>query len=143
MPLVQVDNLASLLVTCAEHPRAAGLELNAVDPDPPRQWAYLRRWVQSQTGRIVVVPLPRAMLRAAGRVGALTGGRLPGPGLVAPYPMAPVLRSFRYDTTAASRLLGWHPPLGPAAALERTFAHDPAPAGPRLVSIPQALVGGS
>jgi nucleoside-diphosphate-sugar epimerase len=143
VPLVQVDNLASLLAACAEHPSAAGLAINAVDPDPPRQWAYLRRWLHAQPGRVVVVPVPRALLRAAGHAGRLTGGRLPGPGLVAPYAMAPVLRSFRYDTTTASRLLGWHPPLGPLAALERTFAAEPPPAGPRLGSILQSLVGGS
>ena len=143
MPLVQVDNLASLLVACVEHPGAGGLVLNAVDPDPPRQWAYLTRWLHAQPGRVVVVPVPRALLRAAGQVGRLTRGRLPGPGLVAPYPMVPVLRSFRYDTTSASRLLGWHPPLGPVAALERTFAREPAPVGPRLVSVPRELVGGN
>ena len=141
MPLVQVDNLASLLVACAEHPSAAGLVLNAVDPDPPCQWAYLRRWLHAQPGRVVVVPLPRALLRAAGQAGRLTRGRLPGPRMVAPYEMAAVLRSFRYDTTTASRLLGWYPPLDPAAALERTFA--PAPRQPRRVPVPQALVGGS
>jgi 2-alkyl-3-oxoalkanoate reductase len=140
MPLVQVDNLASLLVACAEHAGAAGLVVNAVDPDPPRQWAYLQRWLRAQPGRVVVVPLPRALLRAAGQVGRLTRGRIPGPGLVAPYPMAPVLRSFRYDTTTASRLLGWYPPLDPAAALERTFAPESAPARPSVASITQALV---
>jgi nucleoside-diphosphate-sugar epimerase len=143
MPLVQVDNLASLLAACAEHPGAGGLVLNAVDPDPPRQWAYLRRWLHAQPGRVIVVPVPRALLRAAGQVGRLTHGAIPGPGVVAPYPMAPVLRSFRYDTATASRLLGWQPPLCPAAALERTFAPEPAPVRPRHVSTPQAPVGGS
>lgn len=143
MPLVQVDNLVSLLATCAEHPRAAGLVLNAVDPEPPRQWAYLRRWLRAQPRPMVVVPLPRALLRGAGRAGRLTRGRVPGPGLIAPYPMTPVLRSFRYDTTAATRALGWHPPLGPAAALERTFAPASAPARPSVVSVPQALAARS
>jgi nucleoside-diphosphate-sugar epimerase len=122
MPLIHVDNLASLLAECAEQHGGGGLVLNAIDRDPPRQWTYLRRWRRAQPGRIVVVPLPRALLRAVGQAGRLTRGALPGPGLVAPYAMAPVLRSFRYDTSAASRLLGWSPPLEPAAALERTFA---------------------
>ena len=79
MPLIQVDNLASLLAECAEQPGAGGLVLNAIDRDPPRQWTYLRRWRRAQPGRIVVVPLPRALLRAAGGPVALTRGALPGP----------------------------------------------------------------
>ena len=141
MPLIQVDNLASLLAECAEQPGAGGLVLNAIDRDPPRQWTYLRRWRRAQPGRIVVVPLPRALLRAAGWAGRLTRGALPGPGLVAPYAMAPVLRSFRYDTSAASRLLGWSPPLEPSAVLERTFA--PPAEQPGSASTPQALVARS
>jgi nucleoside-diphosphate-sugar epimerase len=122
MPLVQVDNLASLLATCAEHPRAGGIVLNAIDPDPPRQWAYLRRWLRAEPQRVLVVPLPRAALRVAGRAFELTRERVPGPSIVAPYPMAPFLDSFRYDTTAPTRLLGWSPPLAGSAPLDRTFA---------------------
>jgi 2-alkyl-3-oxoalkanoate reductase len=127
LPLVQVENLASLLAECVEHPGAGGLVLNAVDSQPPRQWTYLRRWRRSQPRRVVVVPVPRAVLRAVGQVGSLTRGAIPGPGLVSPYAMAPVLRSFRYDTTTPRRMLAWSPPLAPAAALERTFAPTGTP----------------
>jgi UDP-glucose 4-epimerase len=139
LPLIQVENLASLLVECVEHPGAGGLVLNAVDPQPPRQWAYLRRWRRAQPRRVVVLPVPRALLRAAGTLGPLTRGAIPGPGLVAPHAMAPVLRSFRYDTTAARRLLSWAAPLGAAAALERTFAGEPAQA--RTIAAPRIPAG--
>ena len=122
LPLVQVDNLASLLATCAEHPDAAGRVFNAVDPEPPRQWTYLRRWLRSRPRRVVPVPVPRAALRAAGRAFALTGGRLPGPAFLAPYPAAPMLRGYRYETGTPRRILGWTPPLPSGAALDRTFA---------------------
>lgn len=121
VPLVQVENLASLLAECVEHRGAGGLVLNAVDPEPPRQWMYLRRWRRTQPRRVAVLPVPRAVLRTAGRLGPLTRGAIPGPGLVAPYPMTPVLGSFRYETNTPQRLLSWSPPLGPAAALDRTF----------------------
>jgi nucleoside-diphosphate-sugar epimerase len=122
LPLVHVDNLASLLATCAEHPGAAGQVFNAVDDDPPRQWTYLRRWRRAQPRRVVPVPVPRAALRAAGRGFALTGGRLPGPGFLAPYTAAPVLRSFRYEAGTPRSVLGWTAPLSADEALERTFA---------------------
>src|SRR4029077_10012947 len=48
MPLIYVRNAASLLSECAVNPRAAGCVFNAVDPDPPRQIAYLRRWCSAQ-----------------------------------------------------------------------------------------------
>jgi nucleoside-diphosphate-sugar epimerase len=124
VPLVYVDNLASLLATCAEHPDAPGRVLNAVDPRPPRQWQYLRRWLRAQPRRVLVVPLPRAALRGAGRGFARTHGRLPGPAFVAPYPAAPVLRSFRYETGTPRRILGWTAPLDREAALERTFGAE-------------------
>jgi nucleoside-diphosphate-sugar epimerase len=122
LPLVHVENLASLLATCAEHPSAGGRVFNAVDVDPPRQWTYVRRWRRAQPRLAISVPVPRAALRAAGRGFALTGSRLPGPGFLAPYPAAPVLRSFRYETGTPRHVLGWTAPLSPEAALERTFA---------------------
>jgi 2-alkyl-3-oxoalkanoate reductase len=105
LPLVHVDHLAALLATCAEHPRAAGQVLNAIDPCPPRQWRHL----QAQPRRPIAVPVPRAALLAAGRAFASTRGRLPGPAFLEPYAAGPVLRSFRYDTTTARRVLGWTP----------------------------------
>jgi 2-alkyl-3-oxoalkanoate reductase len=111
LPLVHVDNLASLLATCVEHPRAAGAVFNAIDPSPPRQWRYLRRRLQAQPHRPIVVPVPRPALRAAGRAFSHTRGRLPGPAFLEPYASGPVLRSFRYETATAPRVLGWTPPL--------------------------------
>jgi nucleoside-diphosphate-sugar epimerase len=119
LPLVDVGNLASLLATCVEHPKAAGRVFNAIDPCPPRRWQYLR----SRRRGLLVVPVPQAALRAAGSAFARTGGRLPGPAFLEPYAAGPVLRSFRYETTTAHRVLGWAPdrPEGvpaPAPALE-------------------------
>jgi hypothetical protein len=102
-----------------EHPNAAGRVFNAIDPCPPRRWQYLR----SRRRGLLVVPVPQAALRAAGSAFARTGGRLPGPAFLEPYAAGPVLRSFRYETTTAHRVLGWAPdrPEGvpaPAPALE-------------------------
>jgi nucleoside-diphosphate-sugar epimerase len=125
MPLTYVENTASLIAECADHPRAAGEVFNAVDPRPLRQFQYLRRWRASTPEPVRVIPLPlpayRAIGAAYGRMERASGGRVRTPGLARPYVMTPSFGSFRYDATKASRTLGWHPPIGRAEALARTF----------------------
>jgi nucleoside-diphosphate-sugar epimerase len=125
MPLVYVDNVASLLAECAGNPLAAWQVFNAVDPDPPRQLTYLRRWLRAQPHRIWVLPLPLTAYSAAGAglelAGRLSGGRIAPPGLLDRYAMIPNLRSFRYDTTKPATVLGWQPGVSPAEGIDRTF----------------------
>jgi nucleoside-diphosphate-sugar epimerase len=129
MPLVQVDNVAALLAECTEHPRAAGETFNAIDPGPPRQSLYLRHWLRAQPGPVLVLPVPRVAYRAAGwafeRMARLTGGRVPGPSLLAPDRLALLIGDFRYDTTGPARILGWTPVVTGEEALRRTFAPTP------------------
>ena len=65
IPLSYVENTASLLVRCAEHPRAAGETFNAIDPEPPRQWRYLAALLRAER-RTLVVPMPLAVFRGLG-----------------------------------------------------------------------------
>jgi UDP-glucose 4-epimerase len=125
MPLSYVENTASLIAECASHPHAAGEVFNAVDPHPLRQVQYLRHWRATAPRPVRVIPLPlpayRAIGAAYGRMERRAGGKIRTPGLANSYVMTPSFGSFRYDATKASRVLGWHPPIGRSEALARTF----------------------
>jgi nucleoside-diphosphate-sugar epimerase len=127
MPLNYVENTASLLAECGRHPAAAGLVLNAVDPQPPTQREYARAWrAAGGPGRIVTVPL--WFLRAIGHglVAARqrTDGRVAPPAFIDPYVIEPSFRRFRFETGTATKLIGWRPPVGRQEAYRRTFAYD-------------------
>jgi 2-alkyl-3-oxoalkanoate reductase len=125
VPLSYVENTASLLSAAGRHPAAAGAVLNAVDPDPPTQREYLARWRAAQPGRTVVVPVPLAVLRAAGAAYVAaerrTGGAVSPPVLLRPYAIAPTVKPFRYAPSRAEDLLGWRSPVGRDAALRLAF----------------------
>ena len=124
MPLSYVENTASLLATCVEHPRATGQVFNAVDPEPPRQWRYLRHLRRAQPG-LVIVPFPlslhRAIAAAYERVERATGGSISPPGFFARDLMTPSFGSFRYRSDKCERVLAWTPPVPRREALARTF----------------------
>lgn len=127
MPLNYVENTAALLAECGRHPAAAGLVLNAVDPDPPTQRAYARAWrAAGGPSRIVTVPL--WVLRAIGRSLATarqrTEGRVAPPAFVDPYVIEPSFRRFRFETGTATERIGWRPPVGREEAYRRSFAVD-------------------
>jgi nucleoside-diphosphate-sugar epimerase len=125
MPLTYVENTASLLAECGRHPAAAGLVLNAVDPDPPTQRQYAAAW-RSAGGPARVVTVPLWLLRTIG--GGLvaardrTAGRVAPPRFIDPYVIEPTFRRFRFETGTATKLIGWRPPLGRQEAYRRTFA---------------------
>jgi 2-alkyl-3-oxoalkanoate reductase len=126
MPLTYVENTASLLATCVEHPRAAGQVFNAIDPQPPRQWRYLR-CLRRARRRLIIVPLPLSLYRAIGaayeRVERATSGWISPPGFFARYVTTPSFGSFRYESDKCTRVLAWTPPVTQREALARTF-HD-------------------
>ena len=138
MPLSYVENTAALLAECTVNPRAAGETFNAVDPEPPRQYSYLRRWRRAQPGPVRVIPLPLTVYNAIAAgyelAGRLSGGWISSPGMLARYPMMPNLRSYRYDTDRAATVLSWRPPVARTQAFARAFAATPpqatAPARP-------------
>jgi 2-alkyl-3-oxoalkanoate reductase len=125
MPLNYVENTASLLAECVEHPRAAGEVFNAVDPDPPTQRDYQRWWRAGERGRISVVTVPLGVLGAIRGAYAILGvvsrGRVSAPGFFDAYDTGPGLRRFKYATDKPTRLLGWRPPVPRAEARRRTF----------------------
>jgi 2-alkyl-3-oxoalkanoate reductase len=126
MRLTYVQNTASLLAECGENPRAAGEVFNAIDPRPLRQFQYARRWRDADRENRRVVPFPLLALRAFGaglaRAATATGGAVSPPSFLDPYRLKPAYGDFRYDTSKATRVLGWQPPVSRERALELTFA---------------------
>jgi UDP-glucose 4-epimerase len=95
--LVYVDNLASALVACATHPRAANQLFHVTDGEDPGVAELARRLGQHLGRPARLVPVPVGLLRAAGR---LTGksaqiDRLTG--------------SLRLDSNLIRDVLGWQP----------------------------------
>ncbi len=125
MPLTYVDNTASLVAECGQHPSAAGEVFNCVDPDPVTQLEYLRRWRAGGTGPRVI-PVPLTLVRGAEQALQVAArrseGRIGPPLFLDPYVMEPSFRRFRWDTSKPGRVLGWTPPVSTEDALSRTFA---------------------
>ena len=130
LPLTHVQNTASLLAECAVNPAAAGETFHAVDPGRVRQWQYLRRWRAAGDGPRRVIPLPLPAFRAIGACYATaaraSGGAIRSPAMFDAYLTTPNVGRFRWETDKAQRVLGWHPPIGLPAALQRTFGDTDA-----------------
>jgi nucleoside-diphosphate-sugar epimerase len=128
MRLSYVENTASLLAECGENPRAAGEAFNAIDPRPLRQFEYARHWRDADPDRRRIVPFPLFALRALGAGLAWTGRRSEGavspPSFLDPYRLKPAYGNFRYDTSKATEVLGWQPPVPRERALQLTFADE-------------------
>lgn len=126
LPLSYVENTASLIAECGRHPAAAGETLNAIDPWPITQLAYVRRWRSAPDGLRRVVPVPLAVVRAAGavlcRAERATNGRFSPPALFDPYKIEPTMRRFTWAPSRAADTLGWQPPVPLEEALRRTFS---------------------
>lgn len=126
MRLTYVQNTASLLAECGENPAAAGEVFNAIDPQPLRQFQYARRWRDADRANRRVVPFPLFALRALGsglaRAAEASDGTVSPPSFLDPYRLKPAYGDFRYDTSKATRVLGWRPPVTREKALELTFA---------------------
>ena len=126
MRLNYVENTASLLAECGESPRAVGEVFNAVDSRPLRQFQYARRWRDADRARRRVTPFPLFALRLLGaglaQASKASEGAVSPPSFLDPYRLKPAYGDFRYDTSKASRVLGWSPPVSRGRALELTFA---------------------
>jgi len=125
MRLNYVMNTASLLAECGRSPAAAGEVFNAVDPRPLRQHEYARRWRDADRARRRIVPFPLFALKAVGtaleRAAAATDGAVAPPSFLDPYRLKPAYGDFRYDTSKATKVIGWEPPVSRERALALTF----------------------
>lgn len=99
--LLHVRNLADAIVVCAEHSRAAG-EVFLVSDGVPVSTAELARQIGKAVGRSpLLLPVPVALLRIAGRV---TGKRAA---------MERLTGSLLINDSKIRRLLAWAPKFGP------------------------------
>ncbi len=108
--LVGVSNLCDLIVRCLAHPAAAG-ETFLVSDQQDLSTPELIRAIAAAMGRPArLVPFPVAALRLA--------GRLAGQGDA----VERLVGSLQVDSTKATRLLGWTPPVFIEEGLRRTAA---------------------
>ncbi|MDR5751438.1 MULTISPECIES: SDR family oxidoreductase [unclassified Caballeronia] len=122
--LCYVDNLASALIECATHARAAGQVFHVTDGEDPSV-AELARLLGRHLGRAArLLPVPVGVLKLAGRVTGKSAqiDRLTG--------------SLRVNSTHIRDMLGWRPPVSLDAGLAATAAwfratQRPAPANLR------------
>jgi UDP-glucose 4-epimerase len=108
--LCYVDNLASALIECTTHVRAAGQIFHITDGEDPSV-ADLARILGRHLGRPArLLPVPMGMLRLAGRVTGKSAqiDRLTG--------------SLRVDSTHIRNMLGWCPSVSLDAGLAATAA---------------------
>jgi nucleoside-diphosphate-sugar epimerase len=126
MRLNYVENTTSLLAECGENPRAAGEVFNAIDPRPLRQFQYAHRWRDADRANRRIIPFPLIALRLFGaalaRASQATEGAVSPPSFLDPYRLKPAYGDFRYDTSKATEVLGWRPPVSREQALDLTFA---------------------
>lgn len=108
--LVGLDNLVDLLVTCCDHPAAAGQDFLVSDGDDLSTPDLLRRAGLALGRPARLLPVPETWLRG---IGSLLGRQ------------ALVQRlcdSLQVDIGKTRRLLGWSPPFGVDEGLRRTAA---------------------
>jgi nucleoside-diphosphate-sugar epimerase len=97
--MVALDNLVDLLVTCLNHPAAAGQTFLVSDGEDVSTTELLRRTANAMGKKALLLPVPALVFKW----GAVILGK---------YDVAQRLTgSLQVDITKTRRLLGWNPPL--------------------------------
>lgn len=106
--LLALDNLVDLLITCAEHPKAAGEVFFASDNNDLSTTEMLRAIGEALGKPARLLPVPMGLLSMAfGLIGKQAiVQRLGG--------------SLQVDAEKNYRLLGWQPPVSTAQAMQQT-----------------------
>lgn len=106
--LVALDNLVDLIITCLEHPAAAGQTFLVSDGEDLSTTTLLRRMAKALNARSRLLPVPAAWLDfAAGCVRKRSISQR-------------LLGSLQVDITHTCETLGWRPPLSVDQALKKT-----------------------
>ncbi|WP_018951797.1 SDR family oxidoreductase [Thioalkalivibrio sp. AKL12] len=108
--LVALDNLVDLIVTCLEHPAAAGETFLVADGEDVSTAGLLRKVGDALERPARLVPVPVWMLRA--------GAAALGKGEMARR----LLGSLQVDASKAREVLGWVPPVSLDEGLRRAVA---------------------
>lgn len=109
--LVSIGNLVDLVVTCIDHPAAAGQTFLVSDGEDLSTSQLLRRMANALGKPARLLPVPSALLRLAGVFSGKSGvvNRLCG--------------SLQVDIHATRQTLNWHPPISVEKALRQTADH--------------------
>ena len=109
--LIALDNLVDLVLTCLDHPAAAGHILLASDGEDLSTTALLRRLGTALGKPARLLPVPTSWLNGTARLlgRAAMAQRLCG--------------SLQVDIGKAHDLLGWTPPVSVDEALQKTARH--------------------
>jgi predicted dehydrogenase/nucleoside-diphosphate-sugar epimerase len=128
IPLVYLDDVVDALLLAATRDDVLGRCFNVVDPDEPSQQEYLSALAGSAAGgpSISRVPTGLFMLLAGGveLLGRILRRSVP----LTRYRVRSLRPLANFDTTAASRDLGWQPRVGVRQGLLITFPQRKGPA---------------
>lgn len=103
--LIHVDNLADLIAVVTDHPLARDRVFMAEDGTTVSTADLIRAMAAATGRRARLLPIPTSLLSAAGRLVG-RGGQIER-----------LLGDLEVDGTTTRTLLGWVPPIRPAAAL--------------------------
>jgi dihydroflavonol-4-reductase len=123
VPLTYVENCADAVALAGTASDAEGRIFNVVDDDLPTSAELLRRY-RREVERLRVLPVPYRTLRLLARANAWYSERTEGhlPAVFTPYKVDSMWKPQRYSNARAKAVLGWHPRVSMAVALDRTFA---------------------
>lgn len=110
--LVALDNLVDLIVTCIDHPAAAGQIFFVSDGQDLSTTELLRRIADAMGKPARLLPVPAGLL--------MLGASFLGKEAVARR----LLSSLQVDISKARRLLGWQPPVSVEEGLARAVRAD-------------------
>ncbi|TKJ84602.1 NAD-dependent dehydratase [Pseudomonas koreensis] len=109
--LVAIGNLTDLVLTCIDHPAAAGEIFLVSDGEDLSTTQLLRRTALALGNSAKLVPVPAGLLQAAASMVGKSGiaERLCG--------------NLQVDIQRTCELLGWRPPINTEKALRQTVEH--------------------
>jgi nucleoside-diphosphate-sugar epimerase len=108
--LIGVDNLVDVIITCGDHPAAANEVFLVSDGEDLSTPDLIRRLAQAMGRPARLFPVPVGLLRVAAK------------SLGKSAAVDRLLGSLRVDSSKASRLLGWTPPVSVDEGLRRAVA---------------------
>jgi nucleoside-diphosphate-sugar epimerase len=122
LPYTFVENTAEALALAGTVHAIEGEAFNVVDDDLPTGRELLRHY-RHAVGPICCLPIPRRAIEPLARLyewyHQWSGGLVPA--VLTPYKSAAQWKPLRYSNAKAKAILGWHPQVGLAEGLERTF----------------------
>ena len=135
LPLTHVENCAHCFAEATMNPRAVGETFNVVDDAGPTIANYLKDYLRETGKKERRLPIPYGVAMTGVRLARWTSkllfrgkGKLPS--ILVPCRFEARFKPLRFDNRKLRDLLGWSPPLDPAARLRRTYnpppSHQPA-----------------